>query len=103
VKLERLIKMCLNETYSIIQVGKHLSDMFPFKNGLKQRDALSPFLFNFTLEYSIRRVQIKQNGLKLNGTHQHQVYDVDINIFGRSVYTIKKNTDAFVVVVKRLD
>jgi hypothetical protein len=32
VKLVRLIKMCLNETYSGVRVGKHLSDMFPDKN-----------------------------------------------------------------------
>jgi hypothetical protein len=34
-----------------------LSDMFPIRNGLKQ-DALSPLLFNFALEYAIRRVQV---------------------------------------------
>ena len=34
--------MCLNKTYSSFQVGKHLSDMFPIKNGLQQGDALSP-------------------------------------------------------------
>jgi len=77
--------------------------MFSFKNGLKQGDALSPILFNFTLEYAIRRIQIKQDGLKLNGTHQHQVYAVDINILGRSVHTIKKKTDSFVVLLKRVD
>ena len=32
--------MCLTETYSRVQVGKHLSDMFPVRNGLKQGDAL---------------------------------------------------------------
>jgi hypothetical protein len=45
-KLVRLIKMCLNETYSKIRIGKHLSDAFPIKNGLKQGDALSPLLLN---------------------------------------------------------
>ena len=43
-KLVRLIKICLNETYSRVWVGKNLSDMFPIRNGLKQGDALSPLL-----------------------------------------------------------
>jgi hypothetical protein len=36
LKLIRLIKMCLNKTYSRVLVGKHLSDRFPIKNGLTQ-------------------------------------------------------------------
>jgi hypothetical protein len=31
-------------------VGRHLSDKFPIKKGLKQGDALSPQLSNFALE-----------------------------------------------------
>ena len=50
MKLVRLIKMCLNKTYSTVQLGKHLSDMSPIKNGLKQGDALLPLLFNFDLD-----------------------------------------------------
>jgi len=65
--------------------------MFPITNGLKQGDALSPLLFNFTLEYAIRRVHVNQDSLKLNGTHQLLVY-ADDNILGGSVYTRKKNT-----------
>jgi hypothetical protein len=52
MKLVKLNKMCLNETYS-----KPLSDSFPIQNGLKQGDALSPLFFNFALEYAIRKVQ----------------------------------------------
>jgi hypothetical protein len=37
MKLVRLINICLNETYSRVQGDKDLSDMFPFKNGLKKR------------------------------------------------------------------
>ena len=55
VKLIRLIKMCLNEMYSRVQVGKDFSDMFPIMNGLKQ-DALSPLLYSFALVYAIRMV-----------------------------------------------
>jgi len=42
--------MCLNETYSRVPLGKHLSDMFPVKNGMKQGDALTPLLFTFVLQ-----------------------------------------------------
>jgi hypothetical protein len=55
-KIVRLIKMCLNETYSKNSVGKLLSDKFLIQNGLKQGDALSPLLLNFALEYAIRKV-----------------------------------------------
>jgi hypothetical protein len=43
-KLIRLIKMCLNETYNKVHIGKLLSDKFPIQNGLKQGDALLPLL-----------------------------------------------------------
>jgi hypothetical protein len=50
MKLVRLIKMCLNETYWRMQVGKRLSDTFPIRNGFKQGDALSQLLFIYALE-----------------------------------------------------
>jgi hypothetical protein len=84
--------MCLNETYSRVWVGKHLSDVFPIRNGFKKGDALSPLLLNFVLEHAIRRVHVNQDGLKLNGMYYILVYADDVNILGGSVHTIEKNT-----------
>ena len=52
IKLVRLMKMCLIETYGRVWVGKHFSDTFPIRNGLKRGDALSPLLSNVALEYA---------------------------------------------------
>jgi hypothetical protein len=73
--------MCLNETYSKVRIGKHLSDSFPIQNGLKQA----------ALEYAIRKVQEDQVGLKLNGTHQLLAYADDVNLLKDNTYTIKKD------------
>jgi len=96
MKLVRLQKMCLNETYSTVWVGKHLSYACSIKNGLKQGDALLPLFFNFALEYSIRRFQVNKDG-----THQLLVYANDVNKLGGRVHTIKKNTLALVVSSKQ--
>jgi hypothetical protein len=69
MKLDRQIKMCLNETYSKIRLCKYLSDNLPNQNDPKQGDSLSPLLFNFVLGYAIRKVQENQGELKSNWAH----------------------------------
>jgi hypothetical protein len=71
--------------------------MFPIRNGVKKtKDALSPLLFNFAVQYPIGRVN--QDGLKLNGAHQFLVNADYSNMLGRSVHTIKKNAETLQVV-----
>jgi hypothetical protein len=54
------------------------------------------------LEYAIRRVQVNQDGFKLNGTHQLFVYADDVNILGGSVHTVKENAEALVAATKEI-
>ena len=86
-----------------MRVGINLCDMFPFKNGLKQRAAPLPLFFNCALGYAIRRVQIIQDGLKLNGLHQFLLYADDINMLEGSVHTVEENEQALIMARKILD
>jgi len=74
---------------TVVCIGKNLSGMFSFRNGLKHGDVLSPLLFNFALEDAIRRVHVNQNGSKLNGTHQLLIYVDDVNILGGIIHKEK--------------
>jgi len=77
-----------------------VSDKFAINNGLKQGDDLPPMLFNFALDYAIKKVQVNQDGLKLNGTHQLLAYADDVNILGGSIHTLKENAEALVAATR---
>jgi hypothetical protein len=68
-----------------------LSDNISIQSVLKQRDALSPLLFNFALEYVIRKVQ--ENQVRHVSCW---VYAEDVNLLGDNIDTIKKNTETFI-------
>ena len=59
-------------------------------------------LFNFALEYDIRKVQENQEGLRLNETYQLLVYADDDDTLGGSIHTVRKNTDALLIASKEL-
>ena len=58
--------------------------------------------FIFALEYAIRRVQVNQDGLKLNGAHQFLAYADDVNILEGSVHTLKENGEALVAATRKI-
>jgi hypothetical protein len=96
-------KKPINETYSKVRIGKHFSDNLSIQNDLKQGDVLSPLLFNFDLEYAIRKVQEIQVELKSNGTHQLLVSADDVNLLGDNIDTMKKNTQTLIEAGKESD
>jgi alpha-N-acetylglucosamine transferase len=53
-------------------------------------DVLSPLLFNFAVEYDLRKVRENEKGLELDETHQILVYADDIIILDGNINTIKK-------------
>jgi hypothetical protein len=59
-------------------------------------------LFNFALEYVIRRVQENQDGLKFNRTHQVFAYAVDVNIVEENIDSINKGTEALLNASKKV-
>jgi hypothetical protein len=54
--------------------------------------------------YAIRRVQVNQHDLKLNGTYQLFVHarDANIQVMGGSIHNIRKNKEAFLVASKEI-
>jgi hypothetical protein len=59
-------------------------------------------LFNFALEYAIRKVQENQVGLKLNEIHQLLAYADDVNLLGDNIDSINKNTETLIYVCKEV-
>jgi hypothetical protein len=100
MKLVKLIKMCLIETYSKDHICKHLLDSFPIQNSLNEGDASSPLLFNYASEHAIRKVQETPVGLKFNGTY-FLAYADYVNLMGDNI--LRKNTENLFDTIKEVD
>jgi hypothetical protein len=59
-------------------------------------------LFNYALEYSIRKIQENKEGLESNGTHQLLVYADDLNLLREKVNIINKTVEALLDASKEI-
>jgi hypothetical protein len=78
----------------IVRTGKKNSGAFLVQNDLKEGDDLSTLIFNFALEYAIRKVQEDVGGLKLTVTYQLLANADAVNVLGQNINTITKNIEA---------
>ena len=88
-KLNRLVKLCMENTQYTVRVDNTMSTSFTVDTGLKQGDALSPILFNLVLEKVVRELQClrggqvnSDNGLRILG------FTDDLDIIGNSLTEI---------------
>jgi type VI protein secretion system component VasA len=63
-------------------------DAFYIQNGLRQGNAVSPLLFNFGLEYTVRKAKENLKGLELNETHQFLICAAAVNLFRKRINPI---------------
>ena len=61
-------------------MGKICVTYFQLKLSEKNGNDLSPLLLSIALYYSLNKVQVNQDSLKLNGTYQVPVCVDDVNI-----------------------
>jgi hypothetical protein len=81
----------LNEIYIKFPTGKYLSYAFPIQNNLKRRDAFSPLIFPFSLEFIVGKVK-KKDSLIHNVINQLVFVNV-INLLDETINIRSINID----------
>ena len=64
-KLVNLCRILNNEIYVKVKIGKHLSSEFKVNKGLRQGDAVAPFLLNIVVETAVRSFKVEALGRRL--------------------------------------
>jgi hypothetical protein len=80
--------MCQNKVYSRVRIDKHICLTCFLLGMFRNKMFCRHCLFNFALDYAIRRVHISQYGLKVSSKHQLLVYADDVSVLGGSVHTV---------------
>lgn len=102
-KLINLIKVNILHTEIKIKVDNIVSKGIPVSTGLRQRDALSPILFNIALEKIIRESRIEENKVRLDGCLiEVLAYGDDIVILVENKENLKEQAIKLLDTAKRI-
>lgn len=87
----------MNGTNYQVNVNSVLSENFQIVTGLKQGDALSPLLFNITLEKVVQSVQGDNCGIDISTSKIGSLDFVNnLNIVGNDENSIARNTSIII-------
>ena len=75
--------------YASEYMNKIYQESIPIIRKNEYHNDLTDLLFNFALEYAIRKEQETNLGLDMNGTHQVLAYADNVNLIGDDIRTIE--------------
>jgi len=96
-----LVKMCNSNTNLKVRFWQETSTQFKVQTGLRQGDALSPMLFNLTLEKVVRDMT-KERKMNLGELNVLLAYADDIVIMGNSRDEVIQTTRKLLKTSKRM-
>jgi len=103
LKLVNLIKASAMNTEIKIQVGNSLSTATQVKTGLRQGDALSPILFNLTLEKVVQSTSFEHGDVKIGETKISLLaYADDLVLLAENKEDIIEQTQELLEAAKRV-
>ena len=95
-KIVNLLKACYAHTQGKVRVGGELSDCFTITSGLKQGCPLSTILFNFALEWVMRRTPLPPDPVVVDNTICDRLaYADDVDLLGEEFHERDTHVSTF--------
>ena len=88
-KLVNLCRILNNEIYVKVKIGKHLSSEFKVNKGLRQGDAVAPFLLNIVVETAVRSFKVEALGTIFDKCSQIMAYADYVVVMGRRLQDVE--------------
>jgi len=101
-KILKLMKICLNETYTRIRLGKHLCNIISYYEWFETRKGFISIAFIICFRVHHLESSGKKGWLEIKWHKNVFGLSDDVNISGGSVYAIKENREALLVLIREI-